>query len=667
MAQALEPKEREAAQERQATAGPTTGRGAKMTGVEKFTEAVKGRVRDKVAAAVGMSRPTLPGWIPVLAVSGLPDLEVMRHDGRTAQAEEYERRVNVVARVRARLDRRAEPKGQVYARVAAVAGVSVRTLRRWDSELKKHGWAGLMPSWGHQRGKHPALPRPLQKAILDRFCQAPGWSAALVHEHVVKRWCRDHDVGAVPSLRTIQRFLDKSVPPVVETASREGIRAYQTKHEPKVYRDLSTLGVNSWWASDFRLADTLVYVSDARGTGWGNAKGRPCPCGSGRERRRCCSAKRLWWCATFDVGSAMPVGFRLCVRPNAATVCHTLHEAVMGFGAPANWQRDNGKELGVARLDGIEAHLDTPRASDVRGCNRWPAFLGTAVEGSTMWQMLGCQVHTTTPYAPWAKLPEALFSSLARRIELLLPGYVGGNPDRRPGHLARELREGAILSADGYAHFLRETLADWSTRKPIGKQRDRTPAAYYLHHEPRHVDPQALAFLLRDQTELTVRQGRLHLRGRDYSSEELARYSGCKGWAHFDPGRPGWLYFYPQGANTCLAVAERPLGTYGEFGDVAERVRREQRALRGYTKQWALSVKGGCPRVMMDPTGAHAHVHEQAQAVKSQARQERKDLKRIADLAQGEVDAKRQAEKDAAEERRAPGHTVYWDHLKDLA
>ena len=122
---------------------------------------------------------------------GLPDLEAMRHDGRTAQVAEFERRVGLVSRVRARLECRVEPKAQAYEHVAGIAGVSARTLRRWDGLLKKHRWAGLMPAWGGGRGKHPALPRPLQKAILDRYCQSPPWSVALIHEHVVKGWCRE--------------------------------------------------------------------------------------------------------------------------------------------------------------------------------------------------------------------------------------------------------------------------------------------------------------------------------------------------------------------------------------------------------------------------------------------------------------------------------------------
>ena len=58
LAAQLEPFEREAARERQAKAGPREGPGAKKSGSENFSTPL-GRASDKVAAAVGLTRPTL--------------------------------------------------------------------------------------------------------------------------------------------------------------------------------------------------------------------------------------------------------------------------------------------------------------------------------------------------------------------------------------------------------------------------------------------------------------------------------------------------------------------------------------------------------------------------------------------------------------------------------
>ena len=56
---ALELLEKAAAKQRQAQAGPATGRGAKATGGAKLAQAVKGKARDKLAAFTGIKRTTL--------------------------------------------------------------------------------------------------------------------------------------------------------------------------------------------------------------------------------------------------------------------------------------------------------------------------------------------------------------------------------------------------------------------------------------------------------------------------------------------------------------------------------------------------------------------------------------------------------------------------------
>jgi site-specific DNA-methyltransferase (adenine-specific) len=59
IAEALEPIERKAAKERQASAGPSSGPGKKAIGSGKFPDAVKGRALDHVGKVVGMDRKTL--------------------------------------------------------------------------------------------------------------------------------------------------------------------------------------------------------------------------------------------------------------------------------------------------------------------------------------------------------------------------------------------------------------------------------------------------------------------------------------------------------------------------------------------------------------------------------------------------------------------------------
>jgi len=55
---AIEAVESKAAKQRQAVAGPSTGKGKKRSACGKLPQAVKGKTREKVAAAVGMKART---------------------------------------------------------------------------------------------------------------------------------------------------------------------------------------------------------------------------------------------------------------------------------------------------------------------------------------------------------------------------------------------------------------------------------------------------------------------------------------------------------------------------------------------------------------------------------------------------------------------------------
>jgi N6-adenosine-specific RNA methylase IME4 len=100
---AVRPIEEAAARERQAAAGPATGRG-KKSGGGKFPQAVKGKTRDKVGAIVGISGRTLEKAEAVVAAAEAePEkygklLEIM---DRTARVSGVHRRLKVLQQAEA--------------------------------------------------------------------------------------------------------------------------------------------------------------------------------------------------------------------------------------------------------------------------------------------------------------------------------------------------------------------------------------------------------------------------------------------------------------------------------------------------------------------------------------------------------------------------------------
>ena len=387
-------------------------------------------------AGVADHIPVLPG--------GVPDLEALRARGCAEMADRYEERRHIIGILSARLDCAAKgERGATYDDTARETGHSVRTLRRWKREVDQWGPLALMDGYGKRAGA-TILPEDLRRQIRDAWCYGNRYTAAQIYRQVVLPYYAGSD--HVPSIDTVRRAIDR-IPPVVATLTREGKRAYQETHEPRIMRDLESAGVNGWWVSDHRLADCLVRVADGKGAGWGRHAGLECPCGSGRVRRECCSIRRMWWTVTSDVASAAFVGWHLSWQPNAAVICHQLRSAILHFGPPEHWMRDNGRDFKAKRLC-------DPRGGELGDAARWPAALPMPVERSALWLTLGVQVHNAIVKSSWSKHIESLFGAFSRLFENALPGWTGINAQRKPEHLDREIEAGFLLMADEYVQVI---------------------------------------------------------------------------------------------------------------------------------------------------------------------------------------------------------------------
>lgn len=584
----------------------------------------------------------LPPHIPITR-DGLPDLVALRQMGLDGVAGEYERRFRAVTQLRQLLADAAPGEREVArALVAEQYHVHANTIRNWSRAYDQWGWPGLVPGWGHHRGTYHSLPQALQRQVLDAYTYLTQLSPAQIYERIVRPWCEENDCP-LPHPTTVRRFLRRSVPPIVRTVTREGARAYQEQHAVRVVRDLASAGVNGWWVSDHRLADTLVLVPDGKGTGWpGKVAALPCTCNSGRPRRECCSVRRPWWTATCDVASAAWIAWRISLQPTAATACHMLRDGILRWGLPEHWLRDNGKEFTANRLGG---NVLAPRPADLHGRTHWPMPLPADVDRSTMWDQLGVQVHTAIPYSSWSKYIESLFSAFSRRCENWLPGWTGNSTRRRPEKLQAELEAGRLLALDQYVAVLADMISEWNTEHPVGT-RTQPPAAFYADHLPRVPDPQSLTYLLQDVRRQVVRHGRLVLDGHVYYNDALALLSGVAVQVRWDPAAPDHVYVYP-GDGRCLAVAEVERAAYGEWGEPNRLARHASRAQRQAVRSWAAQIKGACPLERLDPYGAHRAVAARIAAAEQVEHQTLEQTRALAEAQGAEASAP------------APTQTVY--------
>ncbi|MFW6189450.1 MAG: integrase catalytic domain-containing protein [Planctomycetota bacterium] len=297
------------------------------------------------------SSPRPPDRIP-LTPDGFPDEPGMLAAGMESHLATYRERMRAVATLKERLAK-AEygERSAVRQEVAAMFGKSASWLSEQARNLEEIGPCALVPGYGLNRGEHPSIGEELGRKIRAAYLTQERRTVQQVYRDVVKPHCQRNDRN-VPHVSTVRRYLADTVTPLMETAFREGKSAYLSDMAPKVVRDLETAEVNEIWCGDHRLWDIFTVCPDGKGNGWTKYGREPCPCGSGRERRKCCSLVRPYVTLLIDVRSALIVAWRIGKTPTAAGVAHAFRSGVLKWGLPRKFYRDNGREFTAKQVGG---------------------------------------------------------------------------------------------------------------------------------------------------------------------------------------------------------------------------------------------------------------------------------------------------------------------------
>jgi len=551
------------------------------------------------AAPLTPERCTLKfeGRVP-LTRDGIPDVAAMHAIGLGALADEWSRRMKLVAEFRAQ--RQKVGYGHVAQAAQYIADLyecSVRCVYNWDKLMRDGGPAALVPAPPESRGKS-CLPADLQAAVREFYLSYNRPTAKQVYRHVVLPYY-DQRPDDPPAYCTVARYLKKHVLPLAEIAFRQGKEAYMKLCAPKVTRDISLLEPNDVWSVDHRLWDVMIRVPDGRGAGWGRWSKLDCPCGSGRERRKCCSVRRPYVTMIADVATAGFWGWRIGLTPTAAGVCHAVRSAILNYGVPRIFAPDNGKEFVASRLQGVN--------------ERRSGAMPSEIVQSGVWQALGVNVVRALPFSPWSKPIEAFFGAFSRQWENLVPGWTGRDAKQKPEALEAQIRRGLLLSAEQFGQVFAEQVEKWNADHVCGKR--TAPALAIYKDSPRareaRPDPQTLTFLLQDRRELVVRATGIELGDGRYLSEDLAVYVGCKVQVRWDPEDAGEIYVYTPDERV-LAVPCLTPAVWGEWGEANKDSKRMARAQRQYLGDLTRELKGANSIETMDPTGTFRMVADSA-------------------------------------------------------
>ena len=373
---------------------------------------------------------------------------------------------------------------------------------------------------------------------------------------------------------------------------REGKKAWQDKARPHIFRDESELEVNELWCADHRRLDIFCWPPEG-------------------ARK----AIRPWVTAIIDVRSAAWVGWTLWLTPSSDTIACALRRAIMTYGVPKTWYRDNGKDFQAKRFG---QNASSYRGVDWDEVSRWPAVLDDPRQWS-LFKALGVQTIDALPYQAWSKPIESLFGAWSKRYERLLPGWCGSDAKAKPEKLAGEIQTGRILPWAELVALFERSVVDWNTGEPIG-DRELSPINHYVEgsYTPRMVNQNTLTILLARHKRMRVHNHGVQLYGDKqwtYMCKELAPFIGCDAEVRWDPWQPDAIWVHPEmgvpdeefpsrfHCEAWIKVPRCALGSYRQFGDEeveAARARKQQRLVVGMRAEEAA---GAASINMHDPMG----------------------------------------------------------------
>lgn len=149
------------------------------------------------------------------------------------------------------------------ARVAAEAGIPIRTVRRWIARYRADGPAGLARPRRPEAGKR-TFPQELVELIEGMALIKPPPSIATIHRRITglagERGWRPPSYGSV-------RSIVGRINPAMATLAHEGAAAFRDKYE-LVHRHRAARP-NATWQADHTQLDILILDASGKERGHG--------------------------------------------------------------------------------------------------------------------------------------------------------------------------------------------------------------------------------------------------------------------------------------------------------------------------------------------------------------------------------------------------------------
>lgn len=313
-------------------------------------------------------------------------------------------------------------------------------------------------------------------------------------------------------IKTARRWMDRTVPAVVQTYAREGARGLERRYPPQK-RDRTGMVAMEGVNADFHKFDVFVQ--------WpGMDKPMRPQMGAFQDLY---SGKILSWCVDY--------------APNKVATMSAFAEMIDLWGIPTHCLFDNGMEFANKWLTG--------------GAENRFRFKVREDDPLGILPQMGIDVHFATPGHGQAKPIERAFRDLASRVAKdprFAGAYVGNRPDAKPENYMSK-----AIALDVFIEVLEQGIADHNARQgrtsdtTKGRSFDETFAESYGRAPIRKATQEQRRLWLMGQEVKTLQKnhGMIALFENEYWSDWMGQFSGKKIIARFDPENlHAGLYIY---------------------------------------------------------------------------------------------------------------------------
>lgn len=395
---------------------------------------------------------------------------------------------------------RQHDEGVPWTRLAATAGVPVRTLSRWAKQYRTHSTsAGLERRARADKGRQRTSAE-LVEAIQALALRRPEPTAAFIHRRV-SGLAQDRGVPA-PSYSTVRAVI-AAIDPGLRTLAQHGDAAYRDRFE-LVYRRTAT-GPNEQWQADHTLLGVAIL----------DKKGEPV---------------RPWLTIVLDDYSRAVAGYTLFLgAPTAERTALALHQAINRKTNPA-WP-----------VMGLPDVLYSDHGSDFTSARLERVCLDTHIR----------LIHSRVGVPQGRGKIERFYGTITTQLLPHLPGHIpygtNGTPTSPPALTMKQLD--AILE--------RFIVEEYNAR-PHSETREapatRWAASGFIPRTPASSDELDLLLLTAATTRKVQRDG-IQFASTRYVSPVLAAYVGEQVTVRFNPRDVGEIRVYFNDAFLCRAIA----------------------------------------------------------------------------------------------------------------